>query len=202
MTDFEAQIQPAESLAPPSPASQELEEFEAYNRTALPRLVEANLQAIVNTEMVPIEENLRRLLVDIVRRCQSTVAENFRVIRVPRRTSVKSPQPSSSHTSPPSPPRGEISSTDSHLVVPTTAHTTPAFFQEPPHVSVEAEASYARPPDGSDHLKPSQSQFADSAYGSSLEACNCNCHVDIGIDDSTNGLFAPWQSIVSVLTNR
>ena len=32
---------------------------------------------MANTEMVPIEGNLGKLLVDVVRRCQSTVAENL-----------------------------------------------------------------------------------------------------------------------------
>ena len=91
LTDFEAQVQLPESFKPSSPATQELEEFKTYNRRALPRLVEANLQAIIDTKMVPIEEDLRRLLVDIVRRCQSTVAENFRVIRQRKKVSTKAP---------------------------------------------------------------------------------------------------------------
>ncbi|KAL8838910.1 MAG: hypothetical protein Q9170_001947 [Blastenia crenularia] len=60
-----------------SPQSQELANFEAYARVELPRLVEANLQTVVNAELAPIEENLRAVLVDIVRRCQSTVAQNY-----------------------------------------------------------------------------------------------------------------------------
>ena len=67
-----------------SPQSQNFADFEAYSRTELPRLVEASLQAIVSTEMAPLEENLRAMLVDIVRRCQSTVAQNYGRIHSPR----------------------------------------------------------------------------------------------------------------------
>ncbi|KAM0795837.1 hypothetical protein BDR22DRAFT_919345 [Usnea florida] len=67
-----------------SPAMQEFEEFEAFIYRALPQLVEANLQAMVKTEMVPIEKNLRMVFVDVVRRCQSIVAEKFRLIRESR----------------------------------------------------------------------------------------------------------------------
>ena len=202
MTDFEAQVQLAESFEPASPAAQDLEEFEAYNRRALPQLVEANLQAMVNTEMVPIAENLRRLLVDVVRRCQSTVGENFRVTRVRRRISGNSPQPSSPNPIPPSPLREEASLTNSQLLHPIMGDTASAFFEEPPHVSVEAGPSCPRPPEDTDCLEPFQNRFTDSGYGSSLEACDCDCHVDVGTDFSINGLFAPWQFVVSALTGN
>ena len=187
-TDYEAEVQTAEGFAPSSPASEELEQFEEYNRTALPRLVEANLQAIVNAEMVPIEENLRRLLVDIVRRCQSTVAENFRVIRVPRRVTVDPPQPPSSNANPPLLPRPGSSFTESQLLAPPTVNATLGFFQEPPPASVEAGPSCPRPPEG---LEAFQSQFKDSGYEGSLDLCDCNCHNDVVIDNRSNGLFFP-----------
>ena len=199
LADFEAQVQLPESFAPSSPATQELEEFEAYNRRALPRLVEANLQAMVNTKMVPIEENLRRLLVDIVRRCQSTVAENFRVTRPPSKVSTNSPQQSSSQDISPLQTRGETFLTDSELLALTIADTTSGFFEEPPHVHVEAGPSCPRPPEGTDRLEPPQNQFTDSGYGGFLEACDCNCHVGLEIDDIVNGIFSPWQSVIPAL---
>ena len=200
LTDFEAQVQLPESFTPSSPATQELEEFEAYNRRALPRLVEANLQAMVNTKMVPIEEDLRRLLVDIVRRCQSTVAENFRVTRPPRKVSTNSPQQSSSQAISPLPPRGETLLTDSQLLAPTMADTTLGFFEEPPHVHVEAGPSCQRPLEGTDRLELSQNQFTDSGYGGFPEACDCNCHFVSEIDDIVNGIFSPCQFVISALT--
>lgn len=194
-------MQLPESLAPSSPATQELEEFEAYSRRALPRLVEANLQAMVNTEMVPLEENLRRLLVDIVRRCQSTVAENFRVTRPSRKVPTNSPQHSSSQAISSSPTGGEKSLTDSQLLAPTVAGTTSGFFEEPPHVHVEAGPSCPRPPEGTNSLELPQNQLTDSGYGGSLEACDCSCHLSFEIGDIVNGILSPWQSVVSASTN-
>ena len=201
LADFEAQVQLPESFAPSSPATQELEEFEAYNRGALPRLVEANLQAMVNTKMVPIEEDLRRLLVDIVRRCQSTVAENFRVTRPTSKVYTNSPQQSSSQALSPLQTRGETFLTESQLRAPTMADTTSGFFEEPPHVHLQAGPSCPRPPEGTDRLEPPQNQFTDSGYGGFLEACNCNCHVGLEIDDIVNGIFSSWQSVISALTS-
>lgn len=37
---------------------------------------------MINTEIAPIEEGLKAMLVDIVRRCQSTVAQNYERIRL------------------------------------------------------------------------------------------------------------------------
>lgn len=68
---------PPERPGEQSPQSQELASFEAYARVELPRLVEANLQTVINAELAPLEESLRVMLVDIVRRCQSTVAQNY-----------------------------------------------------------------------------------------------------------------------------
>lgn len=199
LPDFEAQVEMPGSFAPSSPATQELEEFEVYSRRALPQLVDANLQAMVNTRMVPIEEDLRRLLVDVVRRCQSTVAENFRVTRPPREVTTNSPQQPPSQTIPPLPSRGETFLTNSQLLDPTIAGTTSGFFEEPPHMHVEAGPSCPRLLEGADRLDAPQNEFTDSGYGGSLEACDCSCHVDLEIDDIVNGLFSPWQSVISAL---
>ena len=193
-------MQLPESFTPSSPVTQELEEFEAYNCRALPRLVEANLQAMVNTKMVPIEEDLRRLLVDIVRRCQSTVAEKFRVTRPQRKVSINSPQQSSSQAISQLPSGGETFLTNSQLLAPTIADTTLGFSEEPPHVHVEAGPSYPRPPEGTDRLETPQNQLTDSGYGGFPEACDCNCHFVFEIDDIVNGIFPPCQSIISALT--
>lgn len=191
MTDFEAQFRLNEAFASSSPALQDFEDFEEYSRRALPRLVEANLREMVNTEMVPIEENLRRLLVDVVHRCQSTVTENFRVTRVTRSTSVNSPQPESSHTTPPTPPSEEMLPTDSQLIIPTSAFATPGSVQVPNQVSAEAGPSCPRPPEGDDALEPFPNLFTDSGYGSTQETCDCGCHADVGTNQETNGLFSP-----------
>ena len=138
---------------------------------------------------------------DIVRRCQSTVAENFRVTRPLRKESTNSPQQSSSQAISPLLPRGETFLTDNQLLAPTVAGTTSGFFEEPPHVHVGAGASCSRPSEGTDGLAVPQNPFTDSGYGGSLEACDCNCHVGLGLDDIMNGIVSPGQSIMSLLTN-
>ena len=81
--DIEENMQPAEEPISSSPAAQSFREFNAYSRIALPMLVEANLQAIVNAEVIPTEDRLKVLVVDIIRRCQSTVAQNFEQLKKP-----------------------------------------------------------------------------------------------------------------------
>ncbi|KAL8779179.1 MAG: hypothetical protein Q9213_007065 [Squamulea squamosa] len=63
-----------------SPQSQELANFEVYSCMELPRLVEADLQSRIDAHVVSLEESLRRMLVDIVSSCQSTLAQNYRRI--------------------------------------------------------------------------------------------------------------------------
>jgi len=60
-----------DSPASSSSASRETRDFIEYSRAALPQLVEANLQILIEAE------DLRTLMVDIVRRCLSTVTQNF-----------------------------------------------------------------------------------------------------------------------------
>ena len=55
ISDYEAEEAYAENVEPSSPRSEELRNFETYNRTALPLLVEANLRAIVDSQIAPIE---------------------------------------------------------------------------------------------------------------------------------------------------
>lgn len=174
LADFEATIYSDESVAPSSPASQELREFEAYNRTALPRLVEANLQAIVDTQMRPIEDNLRTLVVDIVRRCQSTVEENFRVIREPKVDTGSNSQPSASQNISLTQPRDNAFSNEGQVSASVTDMTH--FFHEPPHMGMEASISnndFLGPPN---NPECPQNEYVDSGYGSTLDSCHCGCH--------------------------
>ena len=78
-----------DAIAPQSLGSRELADFEAYNDLVLPLLVEADLQSLIDVEMAPIEQNARNMLVDIVRRCQTVVSQNYHSF-----------QESTSHSSP------------------------------------------------------------------------------------------------------
>lgn len=158
------------------------EDFEEYTRRALPRLLETNLETMVLNEMVSMEENLRRLLVDVVRRCQSTVAESHRGTRLRR---------SMPHANPPISPSGETYPINSQLIAPTTACATPEFVRSPPHENVEAGPSCPRPPEGIDASEPFPNQLTDSGYGSSRVSWHCNCPVGVGTDQDINGLLLP-----------
>ena len=160
---------------PSSPASQESTDFDSYNRRALPLLVEANLQAVVNAEMAPLEESLRAMLVDIVRKCQSTVAQNFQRLYGPK---------TSSNGSRRSPSLGSVPILQPNLQ---PAKTSQALhhYQEPPFQSVGAGVSDWTPhPEDCGHSGYTQAPFSDSGYASGVnpDSCNCPCHLfhDLG----------------------
>ena len=119
--DYEADDLTLENLEPSSPGSRELRDFENYNRTALPLLVEANLRAIVDSHIAPIEERVRAMVVDIVRTCQSTVARNFHL--------TISPTPLANDRA--------RSSSEGILLSETAVHT----HEEPAQVSMDVTAS-------------------------------------------------------------
>ena len=140
---------PAESPGPRSPLSRVLADFEAYSSRELPRLVEANLQAMVNAEIAPLEESLRAMLVDIVRRCQSTVAQNYDRIRSASAADNDAPPVETSPTALWSPiedvtASGLLTSFEPSNVsgrpMQHTDHTPSLFFEEPPFVGAEAAA--------------------------------------------------------------
>lgn len=148
-------------------------------------LVEANLQAIVNSEIAPIEERLRFLVVDIIRRCQSTVAQNFQQLK-------ESPSLSKDATSLPSdaaaptPTFEELDTTlDCSHTNRATAAAATMHYREPPFLDFDVNPT---PP--LEIPYSSQGQVSDSAYGSNNSPCDCSCHTGIGSSKSTNGMIA------------
>ena len=145
-----------------SPASQEIADFETYSSRALPLLVEANLQALVSAEMAPLEDSLRTLLVDIVRRCQSTVAQNFQRLQgaKPGVGSASSLTPDALPCGPPQP--AKINQALLH-------------YQEPPFQATDVAVSNTIP-----LIPHERTPFSDSGYGSGVNQvwCDCPCHFD------------------------
>ena len=180
------------NLEASSPRSQELQDFEAYNRTALPILVEANLRAIVESQVAPIEEHVRAMVVDIVRTCQSTVAHNFRSTIAPNSSTNDRMQPSLQ-------PITSIESTAHSLAEPAqlpsndTAGNSMDFFREPPPLNAEASASLPMPLYNHSNVTGHHSQSSDSGYGSlldpgsSLQPCSCSCHDYSNAWNTANG---------------
>ncbi|KAH0545448.1 hypothetical protein FGG08_000449 [Glutinoglossum americanum] len=71
-----------------SPTSNEISSYEAFSRRELPRLVRRQLEAAVENEVQPIEEELKARLVEIVRDCQASV---FLMYRDQRQTLLPAP---------------------------------------------------------------------------------------------------------------
>lgn len=155
-----------------SPRSQELRNFEIYQRTELPLFVETEIRNIVNTELAPIEATLRIQLEDIVRRCLSRMAENFQLSNVPPSSTVNT---NASPSLPAPPPQSEHASQLVELPRMTgTASAALEFFQEPPHLNAFASASAPGPAYPNDDTAPGLS--SDSGYSSGLSSCQCSCH--------------------------
>ena len=171
-SDFETTVQADDSMTPSSPASQELWEFGAYSRAALPQLVEANLRATLDTDLKPIEENLRTQLVDIVRRCQSVVEENFRITRGSKVGTGDGLEPIISAQ-----PGEDVPL--SHTPVPATTMQGQMtdFFHEPPLMAPEMNISFAPIAGFTGGPDPFKGQLVDSTYGTLPEPCECVCHV-------------------------
>ena len=176
----------AELLGTSSPGSRELRDFEVYSRTALPLLVEAHLRAIVESQVAPIEERVRAMVVDIVRTCQSTVARSFPRTITPnslvqdRGTSTTQASASNDITAFPQeePVHGSAYG---------TAGNSLDFFREPSLLTGEASASLPTPMyDHSSSINP-QSQSHDSGYGTLPNKCDCHCHRDSTTGNTTFG---------------
>ncbi|KAL8671571.1 MAG: hypothetical protein Q9168_003933 [Polycauliona sp. 1 TL-2023] len=142
-----------------SPSSQSLDDFEAYSRTELPRLVEENLQVMVDAQIAPLEESLKAMLVDIVRRCQSDVAQNYgRISPIARNGIPYAPEPPIQTTT--SEGTLDPSASTSHDTD-DFQHDCPSFFEEPPLLAAnEADAIASLFPS-----LPHNDAF-DSGYGS------------------------------------
>ena len=183
--DYEADNLLQDSLEPASPRSQELRDFEAYNRTTLPILVEANLRAIVESQIAPIEERVRAMVVDIVRTCQSTVARNFLTISSP---SSNNSQLQSSSQIKPSIENSVHSHRDStQLSMDGMGGNSLDFFREPPHLNAEASALVPDLTHAPYSVTESQSQNSDSGYGSLPNTCGCSCHHYLNTSNLANG---------------
>ena len=172
--DFEETVQANEEMAPSSPESREVQTFEAYARTALPQMVEAEFSTIINARVEPIEQEMRTQIGDIVRDCLSKLEQDFRQSRETRpEISVRSPS-SNSYIVPGIETGGGVSLNANHSesLAPPIDNVSD-FYREPPHMGVEAN-------DGYDHFQPAPqphpNQSSDSGYGST-EACPCVCHV-------------------------
>ena len=171
----------------PSPSS-DLRKFEDYNRTTLPLLVEASLRAVVNVEVAPIQEQLRTILVDIVRSCQATVAQNFELLSNQSATTRVPRQASSYETNLPQIVEEESSEREegSGEGVDTRG---PNFFVEPPHLNEEMITSVPVASNCPPNQDSTLARTSDSGYASQSNFCGCLCHFTNGLSSTLYGRF-------------
>ena len=182
--DYKAEDFPLDNLEPSSPASRELRDFETYNRTALPLLVEANLRAIVESQIAPIEERVRAMVVDIVRTCQSTVARNFHLTIAPTSLANSRTQSSSEVSASAGIAVGDHGE-PAQVPMDRTADSPMEFFPElshlnletsaPPHLNSEASGSLQVIPQ-LESITENMNQDSDLGFTSPLFPCGCSCH--------------------------
>ena len=170
--DYEAQDFPPDNVEPPSPRSLELRDFETYNRTALPLLVEANLRSLMEFQLAPIEERVRAMVIDIVRESQSTVARDFHLTRS---AALLANDQTQSPTQPTSLVQASVQLAAQHAQVSreNTIEDPLDFFHEPPHVASEDSTSFLVP---ANTVMGLQNPTTDSGYASFQNSCSCSCH--------------------------
>ena len=171
-SDYEVDEVSTESVEPSSPQSEELRNFETYNRTALPLLVEANLRAIVESQIAPIEERVRAMIVDIVRTSQSTVARNFNSMNAPTSSADDETQPHSQTVRLAELGALSIDEPAQTFGVDDADHPS-ELYHEPPHLNAEVSATF---PDSVSIATGSQNHSSDSGYSSLPNSCACSCH--------------------------
>ena len=171
--DYQEDDLSLESLEPSSSRSQELRDFDTYNRTTLPLLVEANLRAIVESQIAPIEERVRAMVVDIVRTCQLTVARDYQLTIAPASLANDRTQPSNQTIA-----SAESSGQTDREPIQTPWYRTAGLdsFHEPPHANAEASASLPGPTHNHSSATESQNSNSDSGYSSLGFTCSCSCH--------------------------
>ena len=178
-----------------SPSLQGLSDFESYSRTELPRLIEANLQAMVDAEVAPLEENIKALVVDVVRRCQSTVAQNYG--RIKSSTDITATQTGEKST--PAIEQADLQNANAHeagFIQPSydepPFRDQPVFFPEPAAIAdwAAADASHEQEPFLSHEQEPFLSLQSDSGYGTLLDAYECQCGDSQGPNGSSDEVCA------------
>ena len=169
--DYEADDITPDSLESSSSRSQELRDFEVYNRTTLPLLVEASLRPIIESQIAPMGE----MVIDIVRTCQSTVARNFNLLIAPT-SSVGDRTPPPLEITPSVEAAERTHEESPQTLLDGTTRKSPDFFHEPPHLGAEASASSLSSTYHYRNLAGRQTLDLDFRYESSSVPCSCTCH--------------------------
>ena len=127
---------------------------------------------MMETQIAPIEEGLRAMVVDIVRTCQSTIARNYNIMIAPTSLANDQTQPNS-QTVTPGESSANIREESARLPRIDAADNLSELYREPPHLNAEASATTPGPV--SSVIAP-QNLSSDSGYSSIFNPCACICH--------------------------
>ena len=136
----------------------------------------------MHAEIAPLEESLKAMLVDIVRRCQSTVAQNYSRIQTTPATErpVANNEPSAAASS------FDVEQMTSDTLGMTSQHPqsteqsssyaiddTTRLFGEPPHLNLDELESLPNIDFGSSHNNMSDSGYSSFWSGPYIPFCIC-----------------------------
>lgn len=209
-SDYEAEDLGLENFETCSPRSQVLRDFESYNRTNLPLLVESQLRGIVESQIAPIEERVRAMVVDIVRTCQSTVARNFHLTISPTSSANDRMRLSSQESAYQASSSQVIASTgtpehrlpeSAQMAVNDTADSSLDFLRAPLPLNAGNGASLPVPALDWSSVTGQQGESMDSGYGNLSDNCDCSCHGYSNAWNTANG-EKPLQSCLGCIADE
>ena len=135
-------------------------------------MIEANLQAMVDAEIAPLEENIKALVVDVVRRCQSTVAQNYGRIKSSTDVTATQVEEKSAHAIEPL-HRQNTNAHDAGFVQ--SLFTEPPFRDQPVFLSDSAAIADWAATNTLEGQQSFPSLHSDSGYGTLLDGYGCQC---------------------------
>jgi hypothetical protein len=171
---------------PPSPSSQEVADYEAYQRTELPRLVEAMLEAMIQARTDPLEERYKPFFLEIVRGAQSSLNQRWEMRKAQASSSRASQPPSQAtvgHNLASDPQRISNPTVVQPATLNTNSSVVPPTYEIPPPLGGLAEMASWELLQETQNLAPIPPQFAysDSGYGSQMSErwCQCGSFIDL-----------------------
>lgn len=151
----------------------------------------------MESQVAPIEERVRAMVVDIVRTCQSTVARNFHLMVAPNPSAddqtATSTQPTASIEA-----ALQSQKESNHALFDNTRGSSSAFFREPPYLNAEVGSSFSGPINS---VGGSQDPGSDSGYSSLPNSCSCSCHGHSKTWNTANGKELSIYTLNLELTN-
>ena len=181
--DYEPDL--AESIRQSSPQSEDLRRYEAYNRDALPFLVDASLRCAVNARNEPITEEMRTLVVNIVRNCQVASAHNWELRTGSSISTVTLPQAASQRTN--AAPETEDEYHESSKA--RTSKSERSNFVKFPGLDNDTVLPGPENPGHDEDHSSNPVQITNLDLESLFEPCRCSCHHSFGLNSTLGSRY-------------